>query len=109
MQPSGHLDFYPNGGENQPGCHLSDRLMAAFRNASYVFNSFEDLVACNHMRAIDLFTDSIFTVCQPVAYECNSNEAFLKVCRDIYHPSPSHVYTNGSNSFTTLLTMRYGS
>lgn len=84
MQPVGHLDFYPNGGENQPGCNLSSRLMAVLKNTSDVFGNFEELVACNHMRAIDLFIDSIFTICQPVAYECNSNDAFLKVCRQIY-------------------------
>ena len=83
MQPAGHLDFYPNGGENQPGCSLSSRLLTILINTGDVFGGLEELVACNHMRAIDLFTDSMFTVCQPVAYECDNNAAFLKVFHNI--------------------------
>jgi len=78
MQPVGHLDFYPNGGGNQPGCGVSNNIFDAVKDTRDVVSGLEDVVACSHMRAIHLFTDSIFTVCQPVAYECKSHDAFTK-------------------------------
>ncbi|XP_050426670.1 pancreatic lipase-related protein 3-like [Adelges cooleyi] len=41
-QPCGHLDFYPNGGSQQPNC---------------IFSS------CSHSRAYELFTESIYSQC----------------------------------------------
>ncbi|KAL7299142.1 hypothetical protein TKK_0007742 [Trichogramma kaykai] len=80
-QPCGHLDFYPNNGKEQPGCtDLSETtpslpltlIREGLEEASRV------LVACNHVRAIKLFTESINSKCQYVAHECGSYASFLR-------------------------------
>ncbi|KAH9523417.1 Pancreatic lipase- protein 2 [Bulinus truncatus] len=51
----GHVDFYPNGGEHQPGCPKE--------NLGLFFTlSLEDLskkASCSHSRVVDYFTNSI--------------------------------------------------
>ncbi|XP_008212238.1 pancreatic triacylglycerol lipase isoform X2 [Nasonia vitripennis] len=80
-QPCGHLDFYPNNGKEQPGCtDLSETtpslpltlIREGLEEASRV------LVACNHVRAIKLFIESINSKCQYVAHECGSYASFLR-------------------------------
>ncbi|XP_011306821.1 pancreatic triacylglycerol lipase isoform X2 [Fopius arisanus] len=80
-QPCGHLDFYPNNGKEQPGCtDLSETtpslpltlIREGLEEASRV------LVACNHVRAIKLFIESINSKCQYVAHECTDYARFLR-------------------------------
>ncbi|XP_044578990.1 pancreatic lipase-related protein 2-like [Cotesia glomerata] len=59
--PCGHLDFYPNNGDDQPGC------------ASIIL-----AMVCNHLRAVKLFTESINSNCQFTAYECDSYDNFIE-------------------------------
>lgn len=67
-QPMGDMDFYPNNGNNQPGCanSIGDNLMKFFSGN----NDFVGLVTCNHIRVLRLFTESINTPCQFHSYPC---------------------------------------
>ncbi|XP_054766412.2 pancreatic lipase-related protein 2-like [Lytechinus pictus] len=53
----GHQDFYPNGGEVQPGCEATNVIQA-----------------CDHMRAVYLFTESIGSNCFSCSKKCTSWE-----------------------------------
>ncbi|KAG8039694.1 hypothetical protein G9C98_000423 [Cotesia typhae] len=59
-QPCGHLDFYPNDGDDQPGC------------SELFFGE-----VCDHTRAIKLFTESINSKCQFIAHKCPRYEDFI--------------------------------
>jgi len=66
-QVSGHVDFYPNGGEVQPGCPKS------------IFENALEFTKCNHNRAIYLFMDSINSEsCKFKAVPCDSYAQFKR-------------------------------
>lgn len=75
MQVSGHVDFYVNGGERQPGC------------PNLVTGTFEQLfsrnvsgavlaASCSHGRSHEYFTESILTDCPFTAYPCDNYVKF---------------------------------
>ncbi|XP_026684576.1 pancreatic triacylglycerol lipase-like [Diaphorina citri] len=74
-EPIGHLDFYPNGGENQPGC---DQGMFAFIHLERgsVVKGLRKYLGCDHIRSYEYFTESVNARCPFIAVECDTWDNF---------------------------------
>ncbi|CAL1546617.1 unnamed protein product [Lymnaea stagnalis] len=71
LRPQGHADFYPNGGQKQPGCVSSD--LSGFLPGL----AWDKDIACSHARSYDLFIQSLSpSSCQLEAYRCTSWEEY---------------------------------
>ncbi|XP_071376674.1 lipoprotein lipase [Centroberyx affinis] len=74
QRPVGHVDIYPNGGNEQPGCtfQYAMKMIAAFG-----INNVDQIVKCAHERSVHLFIDSLVNrQQQSMAYRCSSKDAF---------------------------------
>ncbi|XP_026228108.1 lipase member H [Anabas testudineus] len=60
----GHIDFYANGGSDQPGCPKT-----VFSGGAYF--------KCDHQRSVSLYLESLVSNCSIRAYPCSSYEDFL--------------------------------
>ncbi|KAJ6221998.1 hypothetical protein RDWZM_000543 [Blomia tropicalis] len=75
-----HIDFYPNGGRDQPGCDEA-RLGVVLLD---LFSAGRTLIACSHQRAVDYYMDALAHGKEvPKTYLCDSYVDFKKgVCMD---------------------------
>ncbi|XP_032203669.1 phospholipase A1 member A isoform X9 [Mustela erminea] len=72
--PVGHVDYYVNGGQDQPGC-------PTFIHAGYSY------LICDHMRAVHLYISALENSCPLVAFPCVNYKAFLAgQCLDCFNP-----------------------
>lgn len=62
-EPLGHIDFYANGGTDQPGCPKT-----IFSGGAYF--------KCDHQRSVLLYLDSINRTCSSKAFPCSSYKDF---------------------------------
>lgn len=118
IKPIGHVDFYPNGGHDNPGCTMT--LQEHLNNAdSSIFWSLQQFLGCNHVRSYQFFTESINTKCPFTAVSCDSYEDFKAgecfSCEDrfcvrfgydsikTYNELKKEGYTSDDASLTTYL------
>ncbi|KAL1517858.1 hypothetical protein ABEB36_001566 [Hypothenemus hampei] len=91
-KPLGHVDFYPNGGQYQPGCPNVSSLKVA------------DSIFCNHGRSYELFAESIRNPNSFKSQRCGSLEEALSArCleeSDVYM-GQMDTYKNGLYYFKT--------
>ncbi|KAK9407811.1 phospholipase A1 member A [Crotalus adamanteus] len=72
--PVGHIDYYLNGGKDQPGC---PRL---------ILYGYQYLI-CDHMRAVHFYISVLKDSCPMMAFPCSSYKNFLAGhCLDCFDP-----------------------
>ncbi|XP_045160658.2 inactive pancreatic lipase-related protein 1-like [Mercenaria mercenaria] len=86
----GHMDFYPNGGQIQPGCPPPIKTTVE-QLLTLQFTDAFDSVSCAHDRAIWYFIESVLnTNCKFTSYPCSSWKNFkarnCTTCGDIGCP-----------------------
>ncbi|XP_069703414.1 pancreatic triacylglycerol lipase-like [Periplaneta americana] len=71
LQPLGHVDFFPNGGREQPGCTDGKASVVV----SHLERTLDVGIACSHLRAWRLFVESLTLQpggCRFMAYPCKA-------------------------------------
>ncbi|NWI11015.1 LIPR2 protein, partial [Crypturellus soui] len=70
----GHLDFYPNGGREMPGC--SKNIISTIVDLDGIWEGTRDFVACNHLRSYKYYSDSIIYPDGFLGFACASYDTF---------------------------------
>ncbi|NP_114470.1 inactive pancreatic lipase-related protein 1 precursor [Rattus norvegicus] len=73
-QMSGHLDFFPNGGQSMPGCKKN--ALSQIVDIDGIWSGTRDFVACNHLRSYKYYLESILNPDGFAAYPCASYKDF---------------------------------
>ncbi|XP_075235998.1 pancreatic lipase-related protein 2-like [Lycorma delicatula] len=106
-EPIGHLDFYPNGGENQPGCDKGMMNYIQQEKNSFI-KGIRKFLGCDHVRSLEYFTESVNTQCQFLAVECDSWKNFIAgECFDCDDDNRVCAHL-GMNSFHTVQRQKAG-
>lgn len=71
----GHVDFYPNGGRDNPGCDAPMDYYIDQEKGSF-FWGVQQFLSCNHVRSHQYMTESIKTRTPFLAVTCESYEDF---------------------------------
>ncbi|KFO28968.1 Pancreatic triacylglycerol lipase [Fukomys damarensis] len=76
-QTVGHLDFFPNGGEEMPGCQKN--VISQIVDIDGIWEGTQDFVACNHLRSYKYYLDSVLNPHGFATYPCTSYKDFESV------------------------------
>ncbi|XP_072534061.1 pancreatic triacylglycerol lipase-like [Salminus brasiliensis] len=72
--PVGHIDFYPNGGNEMPGCDKN--LISQIVDIDGIWEGSRDFVACNHLRSYKYYSESIVNPAGFLGYPCSNYNQF---------------------------------
>ncbi|KAK3594260.1 hypothetical protein CHS0354_020442 [Potamilus streckersoni] len=105
LSPVGHVDFYPNLGQNQPGCNASIPGLL-FKLIKGEIKEMKNDISCSHMRAPSLFTESINSRCRFFSFPNENDVKCDTVCSvmgyDVPRKEPSgdrFLHTKSSEPF----------
>uniref|UniRef100_A0A8I5MXS6 Triacylglycerol lipase n=1 Tax=Papio anubis TaxID=9555 RepID=A0A8I5MXS6_PAPAN len=70
----GHLDFFPNGGVEMPGCQKN--ILSQIVDIDGIWQGTRDFAACNHLRSYKYYTDSIVNPDGFAGFPCASYNVF---------------------------------
>ncbi|KAG8435844.1 hypothetical protein GDO86_013698, partial [Hymenochirus boettgeri] len=91
-QWSGHLDFFPNGGAQMPGCPEINEI--SNQTLIQLFTGMVPFDACNHNCSIQYYTHSITNSRAYISYPCANYPTFLrgqcKTCPEAGCPRMGH-------------------
>lgn len=76
----GHVDFYPNGGYNNPGCNQKMDHFIELEKGSF-FWGVQQFVSCDHLRAHQFMTESALARCPFIAITCESYDVSYHLMR----------------------------
>nr|XP_020755464.1 pancreatic lipase-related protein 2-like [Odocoileus virginianus texanus] len=74
IQKVGHLDFYPNGGKEMPGCQKN--ILSTIIDINGIWQGIQDFMACSHLRSYRYYSSSILNPDGFLGYPCASYEDF---------------------------------
>ncbi|XP_077499203.1 pancreatic triacylglycerol lipase-like [Amblyomma americanum] len=76
-EPTGHLDFYPNGGNRMPGCSFTTSVSSTYSKG--IVQAMRSAVVCNHERAVSYYLETVSEQpCQWMAFACPSYQMFAR-------------------------------
>nr|CAD7403198.1 unnamed protein product [Timema cristinae] len=96
--PIGHVDFYPNGGVEQPGCDEGMKDYISMESGS-LFGGLRRFLSCNHLRSYEYFIHSI---------NANSSTAFMAAECPSWKAFQNGTCFSCSNDVQTLTGGGYG-
>ncbi|KAF7253472.1 Pancreatic lipase-related protein 3 [Varanus komodoensis] len=78
IEPCGHLDFYPNGGERMPGCKKfpQSSKLCNISGAMREIGSSKS-ARCSHKRSLHYYMESIYIPDGFLGYQCNTFKDFI--------------------------------